>query len=356
MNILIVKTSAIGDVTHTLPALNCLRQQYPDAHITWVVEGAAADLVQDHSAVDLVLVSKRQTWVKDFRAGKWLTAIQGFSHFKRLLRLRKYDLVLDFQGLLKSSMWVVLSGGLRRVGFGRGMQHSECSWLFLNERIPAVDMEIHALDRGLILLREIGIPCADVVYDLPITEALRQDMMNRLVQGGYQQDRMRLVAINPQTTWWTKLWYSERFSQVADRLAEQHCFIVLTGGGADVKINNAIQSGMNHQCLDLTGQSSLKELATLYEMADVLISTDTGPMHIGAAMETPVVALFGPTAPWRTGPYGEHHQVVRCDLACSPCFKRLCPRDHDKECMDRISVDQVVEATLNALERLGRVA
>lgn len=349
MNILIIKTSAIGDVTHTIPALNCLRQQYPKAHITWLVEEAAADLVIGHGALDRVLVSKRKTWLKEFRAGAWLGSLKNVMRFIRLLRDRKYDLVVDFQGLLKSSLWVMLSGGKRRVGFGRGMQHAEGSWIFLNERVPAVDMEIHALDRGLILLKEIGLDCPDVVYNFPITSVLRDAMMERLILDGFQQGLMSLVVINPQTTWWTKLWYPERFAVVADALVEQGCFVVFTGGPGDVEINKTIQDGMKHPSLNLTGQSSLKELATLYEQADVVISTDTGPMHIAAAMDTPVVALFGPTAPWRTGPHGNGHHVLRHELSCSPCFKRHCPRAEDKECMAAISTKQVVAATLKVL-------
>jgi lipopolysaccharide heptosyltransferase I len=349
MNILIVKTSAIGDVTHTLPALNCLRQQYPQAHITWLVEEAASDLVLGHPAVDRVLVSRRQKWVKEFRSGEWLGSFRKFLRFTTVLRDRKYDLVFDFQGLLKSSLWVVLSGGRQRVGFGRGMQHAECSYLFLNKRIPAVDMEVHALDRGLLLLKETGVTCPDVVYDLPITLSRRKSMQDLLMDAGFQPASMNLVAINPQTTWWTKLWYSERFSQVADKLVEQGCFVVFTGGPSDCEINKEIQSGMMNHSLNLTGKSSLKELATLYEQADVVISTDTGPMHIAAAMSTPVVALFGPTAPWRTGPYGRGHRVLRTGLACSPCFKRKCPRNHDKECMETISVEQVVQTALEVL-------
>ncbi len=349
MNILIVKTSAIGDVTHTLPALNCLRQQFPDAHITWLVEEAASDLVVGHPAVDRVLVSKRQKWVQEFRAGHWLGAIRKFSHFVGLVRERKYDLVIDFQGLLKSGLWVWLSGGKRRVGFGRGMQHAECSYIFLNERIPAVDMEIHALDRGLLLLKAIGVTCTDVVFNFPVTEQLRTKIRDLLIGQGFHQKTTPLVVINPQTTWQTKLWYPERFSQVADRLVARGCFVVFTGGPADQDVVQEIQDGMAHSSLNLAGKSTLKELAALYDQADVLISTDTGPMHIGAAMGTPVVALFGPTAPWRTGPYGEQHHVLRSGISCSPCFKRQCPRAHIKECMDAISVDQVVDAAMTVL-------
>ena len=207
MNILIVKTSAIGDVTHTMPALNCLRNHFPDAHITWLVEEAASDLIMGHKSVNRILVSKRQQWVKEFRGGEWLSSTKKAINFVRGLREREYDLVIDFQGLLKSGIWVWLSRGKKRVGFGRGMQHSECSYIFLNKKVPAVDMEIHALDRELLLLEAIDVPCTEVVYDFPITPLHRQKVDTLLTAAGFQKETQSLIAINPQTKWETKLWY-----------------------------------------------------------------------------------------------------------------------------------------------------
>jgi lipopolysaccharide heptosyltransferase II len=304
-----------------------------------------------HKSVDRVLVSRRQQWVKEFRNGEWVSSLKNARNFVRKLRERKYDLVIDFQGLLKSGIWVWLSKGKQRVGFGRGMQHSECSYIFLNKKVPAVDMEIHALDRELLLLEAINVSCKNVVYHFPITFLHRQKIEKLLSEAGFQKERQFLVAINPQTMWETKLWSNNRFAEVADRLAEKDIFVVFTGGSADKEVIAEIQQNMNHRSLDLTGKSSLKELAALYELADVVISTDTGPMHIAAAVGTPVVALFGPTAPWRTGPHGEGHQVLRHDLSCSPCFKRQCLLEEDKkQCMKSISVDQVVDAAFALLK------
>jgi len=356
MNILIVKTSAIGDVTHTMPVLNCLRNHFPGAHITWLVEEAASDLVLGHKSVNRVLISKRQKWVKEFRSGAWRSSLGKARTFVRQLREREYDLVIDFQGLLKSGIWVWLSRGKKRVGFGRGMQHSECSYLFLNNKVPAVDMEIHALDRELLLLAAIDVPCKEVVYDFPITESHRQKVNQLLDDAGYKRGQQVLIAINPQTKWETKLWYNDKFSEVADYLAAKNVFVVFTGGAADRETIQEIQGNMTRSSLDLTGESSLKELAALYEIANVVISTDTGPMHIAAAVGTPVVALFGPTAPWRTGPHGDGHHVLRHAMPCSPCFKRQCLLDDDvKKCMKTILVSHVVDAAFALLKKQGLI-
>ncbi|MFZ5773922.1 MAG: lipopolysaccharide heptosyltransferase I [Thermodesulfobacteriota bacterium] len=347
MKILIVKTSAIGDVIHTLPALNCLRRHYPDARIDWLVEEAAAEAVIGHQAVDRVLVSGRKRWVAEFRQGRRLAALRGFLDFVRQLRATEYDLLIDLQGLLKSGIFVFLARARRKAGFGRGMEHAEGSWLFLNERIPAVDMNQHALTRELLLLGGLGIPCERIEFGLPVTDQHRAEVADLLGEAGISPKKT-LVAINPMTTWPTKHWLGGRFAEVADHLLAMGLAVVFTGGPGDVAAIEAIQAAMTAKAPSLAGRTSLKTLAALYERARLLITTDTGPMHVAAAMDTPVVALFGPTAPWRTGPFGPNHRVLRVELACGPCLKRICPRDH--ECMTRLTVGQVVEAARSLLE------
>ena len=144
MNILIVKLSAIGDVIHTLPSLAALRRCYPQAHISWAVEEAAADLLADHPMLDRVLVSRRKRWMRDLREGRSRSAVlREIREFLGTLRDRPYDLVIDFHGLFKSAVLVLLSGGRRRLGFD---SLQEGSGLVLTERIPE-DMGKHAVDR-----------------------------------------------------------------------------------------------------------------------------------------------------------------------------------------------------------------
>jgi lipopolysaccharide heptosyltransferase I len=350
MNILIVKTSAIGDVTHTLPALNALRKRYPSAKITWLVEEAAADLVKGHSALDRVLVSKRKRWAAEMCGG--LTGFIGAGReiwaFIRALRDTRYDLLFDFQGLLKSAIWVRLARAERKIGFGRGMEHAECSYIFLNERIPPVAMDTHALRRELALLSAVGIETDEIVFDLPISESDRVAVDHLLAEHAIDRQKP-LVAINPVATWPTKLWFGERFAEVADRLLAQGCAVVFTGSPADRGEIDRIISGMKVSAVNLAGATSLMGLAALYQAARLVISTDTGPMHIAAAVGTPLVAIFGSTAPWRTGPWGEEHLVPRAEMDCSPCLKKNCPKN--SECMRAISVEQVVSAVNEILDR-----
>ena len=341
MNILIVKLSAIGDVIHTLPALNAIRKAYPEARITWLVEEAAYDLVKDHPALDRVLVSKRKRWLKKLQSPLFLKAIKEMYGFIKELRDTRYDIILDFQALLKSGILIALSRGKRKIGFGRGLEHMEYSYLFLNERFPAVSMEHHALARGLMLLNALGIPTPEVEYKLAVSDHDRQKVDDLLQEYGLVNPG-RFVILNPVAKWESKLWSNRRFAQLADRIIAQYdAGVVFTGSFEDRPAIHQITAGMKTPAVNLAGETTLKMLAALYTKADVVVSTDTGPMHLAVAVGTPVVALFGPTAPWRTGPYGSGNQVVTASLECAPCFKRHCPTC---DCMALISVDQVFDA------------
>jgi len=347
VNILIVKLSAIGDVIHTLPALNAIRKHYPHASITWLVEEDAAAIVQGHKALDRVLVSKRKRWLKAFRGLSILNTIKEVYDFVKTLRDTRYDMILDFQALLKSGILVAVARGRRKIGFGKGLEHMEHSYIFLNERIPAVDMEVHALLRGMMMLHALGIPTNKVEYKLPVSDHDHKkidELMKRHGINGLES----FVAINPVAKWESKLWPNEKFAELSDMLIDRYGIkIIFTGGIKDCSIIQEITSSMKGRAITFAGKTTLTELAALYEKAALVISTDTGPMHLAAAVGTPVVAIFGPTAPWRTGPFGPGHQIITANLQCIPCFKRRCEKT---DCMNLISVDQVLNGVKKALE------
>ncbi|MBI4634605.1 MAG: lipopolysaccharide heptosyltransferase II [Deltaproteobacteria bacterium] len=340
MNILIVKLSAIGDVIHTLPSLTALRKLYPKAHITWVVEEMSADLIKDHPLLDRVLVSHRTSWIKEMKRGRIIWPLLEMAVFVKSLRERRYDLVIDFHGLLKSAVIVGLSGGKRKLGYN-SMQ--EMSGIFLNEKIPE-DMNKHAVDRYLDFPRHLGAGEIKTKFLVPIKEENRT-RVEKLLNAHQIDPRAGFVAVNPVALWETKLWENKNFSRLCDRIHEESGLdVVFTGSGK--KELEEIQALMKRPSVNLGGETTLKDLAWLYKQARLVITTDTGPMHLAAAVGTPVIALFGPTAPARTGPYGEGHTIIRRDLPCSPCFKKKCKT---KECMKEITVEQVWETVRNRI-------
>jgi len=331
MNLLIVKLSAIGDVIHTLPSLAALRKIYPDAHITWVVEEAAADLVQNHPHLDTVLILRRKSWIKDFRNGEISRPLQEIFFFIKKLRQRSYDLVIDFHGLLKSSLIVLLSAGRRKLGYD---SLQELSGLFLNDRIPE-DMKKHAVDRYLDFPRYLGAKNIQAEFVLPINrdaEGKAQFLLNK-----YNLENKKFIAINPVAYWETKCWDDEKFARLADLIAFNLNMKVVFTGSEKESIEKII-SKMSAKAVNLGGETSLLELAYLYKKAQLVITTDSGPMHLAVAVGIQVIALFGPTDPARTGPYGAGHTVIRAELPCSPCFLKKCPA---KKCMHDILPDQV---------------
>jgi len=334
MNILIVKLSAIGDVIHTLPSLTALRRLYPEAHITWAVEEAAAELIADHPDLDEVLISRRKSWIRDIQAGKFQATWRELRSFFTRLRRRRYDLVIDFHGLFKSSVIVFLSGGKRKLGYD---SCQELSGLFLNEKIPE-DMGKHAVDRYLDFPRYLGADVASAEFVLPLTDDTKKRAGELLDK--YHLSEKNFVAINPIAYWETKLWDNDKFAKLADLIKEKlNRDVVFTGSS---KADAAdILSRMTKAGINLGGETSLMTLAEIYKSARAVITTDSGPMHLAAAVGTPVIALFGPTDPARTGPYGAGHTIIRADLACSPCLKKKCPT---KECMLDISPEQVMAA------------
>jgi len=337
MNILIVKLSAIGDVIHTLPSLAALRRCYPEAHISWVVEEAASDLLAEHPMLDRVLVSRRKRWVRGLREGGNRAAVlREIREFLRTLRDRPYDLVIDFHGLFKSAVVVFLSGGRRRLGYD---SLQEGSGLFLNERIPE-DMGKHAVERYLDLPRHLG--CETGEPEFPI--ALQEPHFERVAAllASFAVDTSRgFVAVSPVAYWETKLWDEAKFAAVCDRIVRELGLpVVFTGESPEGPIER-IRALMQAPSASAAGRTSLRDLAALYRRASVLLTTDSGPMHLAAAVGTPVVALFGPTSPERTGPYGEGHVVIRRGMDCSPCFRKAC---ETLQCMKSITVDEVFEA------------
>jgi len=341
MKILIVKLSAIGDVIHTLPSLNAIKKHYPDAHITWLVEEDASGLIVEHEALDRVIISKRKRWLKSMLRLLCLKNIKKIYSFIIELRDTEYDLIIDFQGLLKSSILVALAKGKRKIGFDKGMEHMEYSYIFLNERIPPVNMENHALLRNLMLINALGIESKEIEYKIPISDHNRKVIDDILERYGIKGSEL-LLAINPVAKWKTKLWDNSKFALLADKLIEKYnASAIFTGSQSDKSTINNILSYMSHSAVNLAGETTLKTLAALYEKIKFLISTDTGPMHMAAAVGTPVIALFGPTAPWRTRPFGAEHKIMRSKLYCSPCFKRKCNRI---DCMHQISVEQIMDA------------
>ena len=333
--ILLVKLSSFGDVLHALPFLEALRAAYPDARITWLVEAAYAPLLTGHPALDEVWVAPR------LRPGEFLSGPNParLRTLLKQLRAQPIDLVVDVQGLLKSAIWVALAKSPRKVGYDRTR---ELSYLALTERVPPFDPEAHAVRRYLNLAHYLGAPPAPPRFRLNLDAAVD---ISALLPAA---DDRPLVVLHPGARWATKLWPAESWARLAAHLHGRGLQVAITGSAADQELVASIIELTQTPIINLAGRTSLAELAGVLRRARLAVTTDTGAMHLAAALGTPLVALFGPTAPWRTGPFGEGHQVVRQDLACSPCFQRRCPAPR---CLSDLTPDLVAAACEKILSK-----
>jgi heptosyltransferase-1 len=334
--ILLIKLSSLGDVIHALPTLEALRSLFPQGHITWLVEDINAPLLTGHPALDEVWPVPRPR----LGNGKFLQNIGELLGVARRLREEPFDLVVDLQGLLKSAVWVALVRGKRKVGYDRTR---ECSYLPLTERLAPFDPEAHAVLRCLNVARHLGAAAAPLRFRLGLPPP--EEMSHVLPP----EPDQRLAVLHPGARWPTKLWPAAHWAALAGWLVREKGFqVALTGSQGDRELAGDIAVLAEVPLINLAGRTSLAELAGLLQKARLAVTTDTGPMHLACALGTPVVALFGPTAPWRTGPFGEGHEVVRLAFPCSPCFRRRCP---EPRCLTKLPVSRAQEAVEKILVR-----
>ena len=348
MKILVIRLSAIGDVVHTLPAVHLLKKYLPGCRITWLVEEAAADLIAGYEGIDAVIVSKRMSWLRALRTGNAAAACKEAAAFFRELRREEYDLVLDFQGLFKSGLLAGLTRGKRKIGFARAREGAA---FFYTEHAPAPDFNDHAITRHMGLLRYLGIKDDAVVFSQLWGEQEEQSVQ-RLIGGHEAHNGSPLIIVHPCAAWPTKCWDAGRVAAVCDSLRKTcDARIVFAGSAAEQTLVSSIISRMAEPAINLAGRTTLRELACLLARASLMVAMDSGPMHLACAVGTPVVALFGPTAPWRTGPFGSRYSVIRKELLCSPCYKKkACPLGHHR-CMAGIAVEDVLQVCSDYLRQ-----
>ncbi|MGA9754557.1 MAG: glycosyltransferase family 9 protein, partial [Desulfobaccales bacterium] len=289
--ILLVKLSSFGDVLHALPTLEALRAAYPRAHITWLVEAAYAPLLNGHPALNEVWVAPRLR-PAEFLSGANPATLMTLLH---RLRARPFDLVVDLQGLLKSAVWVALARSPRKVGYDRTR---ELSYLALTERVPAFDPEAHAVRHYLNLAHYLGASPAPPRFRLGLDAAVDTSALVPVEAG------QPLVVLHPGARWASKLWPPASWTRLAEWLSHRGFLVAVTGSRADQELAEGILGQSQAPLLNLAGRTSLAELAAVLRQARLAVTTDTGAMHLAAALGTKVTALFGPTAPWRTGPFG----------------------------------------------------
>ena len=327
-HILLIKPSSLGDIVHAMPTCAAIRRAYPKARLTWLVKRQWAGLVERVDGVD-------QVWPVESTLQGWLSQVA-------LLRAEQFDLVVDLQGLFRSAVIGRLTGSALLVGFADGREGSP--W-FYSKRVPVPQLEMHAVDRYLLVAKAVGaVGSSAPEFRFRIPQADHDEVDRLLSQSGVTSG-MSWVAMNVSARWPTKRWPAASFAEVADRLQQEGCGAVVMIGGPDERADvSAVREKMQTPAIDLAGATTVGLLPALLSKASLLITNDSGPMHIAAAVGTPVVALFGPTSEVRTGPYGAGHAVLTEPVPCRPCFSRTCHNSLPLECLRAVSPEQVLAA------------
>jgi len=343
--ILIIKPSSFGDVIHALPVLNGLRQRYPQAHISWLVANSCAGLLENHPALNEIIRFDRKRFG---RLGRSVRVSLDFLAFIRELRARAFDLVIDLQGLFRSGFLTAASQAPVRLGFSSAR---ELAPLFYTHRVAAPNRDIHAVDRNYLVAKSLGFDDLPIRFDLPVQDSARASVRRLLAAAGWAPGE-KYILMGPGTRWETKIWPAKYFAELARRIASESSYrVVLIGMDTEVEIARQVAENAGERVINLAGKTNLAELIALIEGAVMVVMHDSGPMHLATALDKPMVAIYGPTSPLRTGPYHRGEAVARLDLECSPCYlKKLseCPYEH--RCMRELAPAEVMRKVIQELK------
>jgi len=345
-NILVIKLRYVGDVLLATPVLRALREHYPDATLTMMVNQGTEDMVKHHPDLNEVLVVKRGG------IGEQLRALHQ-------VRQRRFDCVIDLTDGDRSAILTWFSGAPVRIGF-----NDEHRWRgrLYTTIVPAPSVAVHRVERDLAALTPlppmgIGSKAGPLVLH---TSQEDEDAADRLLRevGVMETDgdmRKPVIVLHPGARYWFKAWPAIRFADLADRLAEVCGYrVLLAGGPDDLEMINAIRAQAKSSLVVMAGRATLLQFAAVLKRCAVFIGNDNGAMHIAAAVGTPVVGLFGPSNPMEWGPRGQKVKAIYKGLDCRPCFHPTCQRG-EQNCMKQISVDEVFRAAIEKMPLQERV-
>ncbi len=332
-NIIVRMPNWLGDAVMATPVLQDLRSFYPHAKIAAMCQQNVASLISHDPHIDTVMAFKKPNG--------WIHRSQHRDIIEPISQA-EFDLGILLTNSLSSAWWFWRGGVKERIGFAGNFR----SWL-LTKAVPfPEDVESrHLVLTYKALLEPLGIPVSNTSPHLYVTGEARAQARELLLRCGWDPARHCLIGVNPGAAYGSaKCWLPDRFKALTQRLLDDpRHFIVFFGDSTGASLIPEITEGFSERVLNLAGKTNLRELMALIALCEVFLTNDSGPMHIAAALGTPLVALFGSTSDVKTGPYGSGPKVViHKHVECSPCYKRVCPIDF--RCMKKIEVDEVFDA------------
>ena len=334
--ILIVRLGALGDIVHALPAQQQIHRRFPECEIHWLVEPHYRGLLETVPGIHRIWTADTKRWRRQPRTA-W-----SLVHLVRALRRERFDLALDFQGLVKSAFLARLSGAERRMGFTRERCREPAAAGFYTDAIRTSGKG-HVIDLNLELAGSLGCagePTARVPFRIPV-QADRYVAERLQAVGGAPP-----VLLNPGAGWPTKRWPARSFARLGSEIRRRlNLPVLFTYGPGEENLIREIRDCSRSGSV-VSFPTTILELAALCRRACLMVAGDTGPLHLAVALGTPAVAVMGPTIPWRNGPFHPEDRIVKRYLHCSDCNKRSCG---EFICMNFISVEQVFRAVRRRL-------
>jgi len=339
--ILIIKPSALGDIVPAVPAMVAMKRCWPEARISWLVRPEYAELLRGHPALDEIIEFDRRLLGRSWCSPK---AFGELLRLFRRLREGRFDIVFDFQGLFRTGFFSWVSGCRKRFGM-RGAR--EFAGVFYTERVAQDKSCIHLVDYYLRMVEAAGGRERKVEFNLPEDKAAGERVKTLLKSEGVDSDNY--IVLVPGAARAEKRWSIERFAELAERIAAKYAWsIVATGTHSEQEYVEQLRVGGKASVVNLAGRTSVKEVVELLRRASVVISNDTGPGHIAAAMGVPIVMIFGPTNPSRVCPYGR----PECVAAVEPDDRGMKADSYDKKHdIADITVGQVFEKVLQQVSK-----
>ena len=335
-SILILKRSALGDVVHTLAIIPPLRERFPEARITWMTGPGYGALLNAAEGIDEVIEV-------GFRKGK----LQDYFNTLKKLKRERYDALIDFQGSLKAWLLILSANAKRKIGFNRADARESIVTRLYHEQIPALPPGLHVIRQYLRLLQPLGIETDNIRFPALKTNRRDNEATDRWLA---EQGVKTVIFLNPFTTWKTKNWPERHAAElsllISKRLKAKT--ILLWGPGERERAEGIVAAARGAALL--APHTDVLKLVALLRRADLYIGGDTGPTQLAAALGVPIVAIFGPTDPLRTGPFAPDDVWIREDLACERCSRNRCYESDPPECMLRITPDIVIKAVFERLD------
>jgi lipopolysaccharide heptosyltransferase II len=325
--ILIVQPSRIGDIIFSLPTLAAIKQRYPHARLSWIVDERCYEILEGNPFLENIFIWNRKQ-----------KSIKYYVDLMKTLREQKFDLSIDLHGLAKSAMLVKLTGAKFKIASSSTNGMREFSWLFSKE-IKSQEKR-HCVERHFEVAKYLN--CSDDInYPIHIPEESFKSVRDKLLKENVNLEK--IVGIHPGGGWIPRRWAASKYAKLSKRLKDElHTDIVLVGG----KEGGSSEKGLNEEIIaeagvsitDMTGNVTLKELCAFLKICKVFVGNESGPMHIATALNVDSIAILGPTNAKRTGPYNGSTKVIQHKVDCQPCRNRNCK---DPICMQSVTVEEI---------------